>query len=1342
MGDQEKRQRTAAKGRFTRSLNLFNNEIKAIEIDIDELELSFNDLDVAWKNVEEKHDDYVATLDEEDPENDNWIIQVQTLYKGARKVYLSTKNKTSNDKVIKEQCRLREVEYNSLFKLCENVKSSMKNNVSKEYIEKERESMKCQFDKLKEVHANYSIMSSEKDDTINRDWINKVAETLNNINSTIDKYVINCDEAKSRKNIRLQKIPLPKFEGNVRNYPRFKRDFINLVQPTLSTNESAFGLRQCLSESVEAYLGSCDDNVEEMFKILDKKFGDPCKITDAVVSEIKNFKTISSDQRQLLVKFVNCIEKGFIDLKHIDMEKEISNANVVSIIEKKLPPNIAERWYRNMCEEKSTIDRKNKFPALLSFLKIERDAVEYGMSEIRNNAVKTSETFNLADGSVTEEPSTKCLVHNASDHTITECNTFKRKSLSEKYAVLMKNRACFCCLKPGHGVENCSNKTVCSEECNQFHHKLLHPEVSGHNSYIDPDENHHRSCLLLIQRIKVGESNGKFANVFWDGGSSISLITESMAEKIGLVGSPVKLNVTTVRGIEQSIDSHRYNFVILDKLGRKYKMVAYGIDHITNEISDIKIDGMIHLFNDISKAEIERPSGKVDILIGMEYAAWHPVKEQSYEHLVIYKNAFGRCLGGHHSSIVEKTYKNTNIAGNVNFISSTCTLQKFFDIESLGTECSPRCGSCRCGKCPIGGKEYTIKEERELALIEQNLKFCGDHWLTTYPWLKNPNELPNNYEQIRKCLVQMEKRLRKDPMSARLYCDQIEDDMISRGVGRKLTKQEIELYDGPVHYIAHHGVQKKSSKSTPLRIVFNSSKVFQGRSLNDYWAKGPDNFINNLLGCLIRFRENFIGFIGDIKKMYNSIHIETLDQHCHRFLWRGLDESIEPEIYVITVVNFGDVPSGTMATVALYKTAEREKENYPEAAKIVLESAYRDDIIDSADDFETVIQLTEDINAMLKTGNFHMKEWIYSFKENKEKKEAETVDVTLIEDEHSEKVLGMNWVIESDMFKFEVSDKIVEMFNKPEEEISLSKRKVLSIINGLYDPMGLVVPFTVTGKILMRKLWTTFPDMGWDDQIDGKLKKEWINYFIDMVKLSKVVFPRCSKPKGSVGNPELILFSDASTEAYGACCYLRWNQSDGSYLSRLLLSKSRVAPLKIQSIVRLELCAAVLSKRLRCFVEKYYRIPFKKVIHLLDSQIVQCMLQKESYGFNTFVATRVGEIQESTDPKEWYWINGKDNIADITSRGMTPENLDINSEWQNGPEFLREPIDQWPISNKSAIESIPERNNVIMTVSKQICDSVIDVDRYSKYFLLMKVTARILSLKRKEPRYSLTNIHS
>ena len=98
------------------------------------------------------------------------------------------------------------------------------------------------------------------------------------------------------------------------------------------------------------------------------------------------------------------------------------------------------------------------------------------------------------------------------------------------------------------------------------------------------------------------------------------------------------------------------------------------------------------------------------------------------------------------------------------------------------------------------------------------------------------------------------------------YCDQI-NDMISRKVARKLTQAELLSYKGPVHYIAHHAVPKPTSKTTPLRIVFNSSANFQGHVLNEYWAKGPNVFLNPLLGILIRFREDYVGIMGDITKM-------------------------------------------------------------------------------------------------------------------------------------------------------------------------------------------------------------------------------------------------------------------------------------------------------------------------------------------------------------------------------------------------------------------------------------------------------------------------------------------
>ena len=96
--------------------------------------------------------------------------------------------------------------------------------------------------------------------------------------------------------------------------------------------------------------------------------------------------------------------------------------------------------------------------------------------------------------------------------------------------------------------------------------------------------------------------------------------------------------------------------------------------------------------------------------------------------------------------------------------------------------------------------------------------------------------------------------------------------MISDQKARKWPLGEVKHYNGPIHYISHHEILNSKSISTPCRVVFNTSSDFHGYVLNNMWAKGPD-FINNLLGVLIRFREDLVAFTGDIKRMYHSIYI-------------------------------------------------------------------------------------------------------------------------------------------------------------------------------------------------------------------------------------------------------------------------------------------------------------------------------------------------------------------------------------------------------------------------------------------------------------------------------------
>ena len=203
----------------------------------------------------------------------------------------------------------------------------------------------------------------------------------------------------------------------------------------------------------------------------------------------------------------------------------------------------------------------------------------------------------------------------------------------------------------------------------------------------------------------------------------------------------------------------------------------------------------------------------------------------------------------------------------------------------MGVSCEPKCGNCLCRKCPVGGKSFTSKEEKELNQIESGLSFHSDHWVARYPWEKDPHLLPNNYTFAVKMLINTENRIKEDPVWEKTYSDQVLD-MVKRKVARKVSDNELNAYKGPVHYICHHAVVKTESKSIPVQIVFNSSANFQGHVLNDYWVKGPDAFLNNLVGIALRFRENYVGFVGDIRKMYNSVGITLLDQHCHRFLWR------------------------------------------------------------------------------------------------------------------------------------------------------------------------------------------------------------------------------------------------------------------------------------------------------------------------------------------------------------------------------------------------------------------------------------------------------------------------
>ena len=817
-------------------------------------------------------------------------------------------------------------------------------------------------------------------------------------------------------------------------------------------------------------------------------------------------------------------------------------------------------------------------------------------------------------------------------------------------------------------------------------------------------------------------------NVLWDGGSTLSFITFAKAESLRLQGKDVKLSLISIGGRSTIIESRMYRVKLFSVDNESIEIDAYGIEHISSQIEKVDVN-LIGEILGVASSTINRPvQGEINLLIGQQAASLHPVRKRAVGNLILMENGFGLVVSGSHPRVA--TGNTITLAclhaRDAVVMHATGGIEKFFEIEGLGIQCDPQCGGCKCGKCHPGGKGMTLRDEKEYQMIESGLQFDATkgRWIAAYPWVKPPEQLPHNRCVAMATLKSTEKRLAKDRERAQLYNEQIHD-MLNRKVAREVTEEELARYDGPRYYLSHFEVMNPRSRSTPCRIVYNSSARFKGSSLNDYLAKGP-SMLNKLLGVLLRFREGEHAFMGDIAKMYHSIDIPLLEQMTHLFLWRDMETERKPSTFAMTAVNFGDKPSATIAQIALRKSAEEASQVFPGAARILTENSYMDDIPASTDTAEQAKQLTKDIEAVLEPKGFRIKEWVFSGSE------SDAVPMRTEEDEPAagskERVLGVQWDPGSDVLVFG--------FRWP-MRTGVTKRSMLSVIMQVFDPLGLLTPITVRLKMMLRRVWSCDPKVGWDDTLPQELQSEWIRLVNELNQAGSIAFGRSITPHGAVGSPVLVVFSDGSLNAYGAVAYARWEVTGGGFVARIIAAKCRMAPLKTLDIVRIELCGAVLSARLRATVEKEMNLRFAKVVHVVDSEIVKAMVHKESYGFNTFAANRIGEIHQSTAAHEWQWVAGKSwcNVADITTRGC-PASEVAERLWQEGPEFLRLPEDEWPTKRNPRNDILlPEKKQKFVGVTNASTQETLlgrfNLLRFSKWRLLVHTTARVVSLYRR-----------
>ena len=263
--------------------------------------------------------------------------------------------------------------------------------------------------------------------------------------------------------------------------------------------------------------------------------------------------------------------------------------------------------------------------------------------------------------------------------------------------------------------------------------------------------------------------------------------------------------------------------------------------------------------------------------------------------------------------------------------------------------------------------------------------------------------------------------------------------------------------------------------------------------------------------------------------------------------------------------------------------------------------------------------------------------------------------------------------------------------------------------------------------------------LGWDELIPETSKQKWEAWLRELPKLEQFQIPRCFKPQefSDVKRCELHHFSDASNQGYGAASYLRQINAVGKVHCSLIMAKSRLAPLKAMSIPRMELSAAALATRLDRMIKQEVTLSIDQSTFWTDSTCVLRYVENKDKRFQTFVANRISAILDQSTATQQRHVDTVQNPADEASRGITVEALLNNERWIKGPDFLKQPEEEWPQRRTDMGKISPDDPEVKKTAeafasetSEQTEDYISKTfERFSSGTRLKRVVAWILRYK-------------
>lgn len=1063
-----------------------------------------------------------------------------------------------------------------------------------------------------------------------------------------------------------------------------------------------------------------DNNYAHAWRILEERFENQRVIVDNHIRGLLNLKRMSkesyTDLRELLDECIRHVE----NLKfHGQALTGVSELMVVNLLTGALDKYTRKQW-------ESTLDHGElpNYYDTITFLKTQCNILE--RCEAASESTKSIQPKPAASSKIPAYKSHAATSSEKSplecdfcggDHINFSCPEFRKLNTSQRTEKVKTSRLCFNCLRKGHSARECGSDKSCAQ-CRKRHNTLLHfenslssnsssqlveslPEESINEelkpeaaSTTDSEERASGSTVtsctcnqkssesqvfLMTAVVQVMDNSGGThrCRILLDCASQVNTIRAELASKLGLPTKPVSTVVIGVNGKRSHI-THEVS-VSLKSLydGFQAKVECLVMDQVTSSLPTLSDD--IDSWELPSGIQLADPTfyvpGEVDILLGAKHF-WSAMKSGKRKLGVgfpeLRETHFGWVVVGTRSkgfSAVQTLSCNVLSLQDLN-----STVEQFWELEQLPSS-------------PLFSSEEVSCEE----FYQQSHKRDeSGRYVVGLPFKNGDGELGESRTMALRRFLLLERRLEQNPELKHEYSKFLRE---YEDMGHcKIVDESKDAPGSKSYYLPHHAVLRPSSTSTKLRVVFDASaKSSSGVSLNELLMVGP-TVQDSLFAILLRFRRFPFVFSADLSKMYRQIR---MDQNCinyQRIFWR--EKSTDPlKVFGLNTVTYGTASAPFLATRTLVQLAEDEHERFPVGAQILKDDFYVDDCLSGFETLEEAAQAIGELRGILHEGGFSIHKWCSNTQQlldlvprDEWEKQTEIAEISYSNNNHTVKTLGLLWEPEKDQFLFSTNS------DSSCDDVIPTKRVVLSTIARIFDPLGLISPVIVLGKLLIQDVWVDGLD--WDEPLQNGLLQRWVEFRSSLCRVSEISIPRsvCSPAPMRV---EQHGFADASKRAYGACVYLRCVYPDGSITMHLLCSKSRNAPRPELSIPRLELCAAQLLTRLILKTTESLKMDFDDVVLWSDSQIVLAWLKRNPHQLEVFVRNRVTEIVAGTSHCSWKYIKSKENPADAVSRGKSAGELLNDDLWWHGPFFLRQNIYLVEVPPELADEEIPELRNVV-----------------------------------------------